>query len=259
MKNNIKITFLGTGTSLGVPIIACECEVCKSTDPRDNRLRSSILITTRNKNIVIDTGPDFRQQMLRSKITNLDAIIFTHEHKDHVAGLDDVRPFNFLHKKSVRVYAEERVHLALQREYAYIFTETPYPGVPEITMNIIDLNTFYIDDIPVVPIRVMHYKLPILGFRIGNFAYLTDMKSLPPEEKKKLTKLDTLVVTSLRKEEHISHMNLQESINLIEDIKPQKAYLTHLSHRFGKHGIEGPKLPSNVFIAYDGLSVEISG
>jgi phosphoribosyl 1,2-cyclic phosphate phosphodiesterase len=259
MKNTIKITFLGTGTSLGVPIIACECEVCSSSDHRDNRLRSSILVTTKNKNIVIDTGPDFRQQMLRSKITNLDAVIFTHEHKDHVAGLDDIRPFNLHHKKAVRVYAEERVHLALQREYAYIFSETPYPGIPEITMNIIDLDTFYIDDILVVPIRVMHYKLPILGFRIGNFAYLTDIKSLPPEEKKKLTELDTLVVTSLRKEEHISHMNLQESISFIEDIKPQRAYLTHLSHRFGKHGIEEPKLPPNIFIAYDGLSIDISG
>lgn len=253
----LKITFLGTGTSQGIPIIACECDVCKSSDPRDKRLRTSILITTDNKNIVIDTGPDFRQQMLRAKIKHLDAVVFTHEHKDHVAGLDDVRPFNFLHKKAVHVYAEERVYSALKREYAYIFADNPYPGVPEINMNIINENNFHIDNIPVTPIRVMHYKLPILGFRIHNFAYLTDMKSLPNTELRKLENIDTLVVTALRKEQHISHMNLEESLELIKRIKPKKSYLIHLSHRFGKHAKEEVRLPENVNIAYDGLTIEV--
>ncbi len=257
MNNKLKITFLGTGTSQGIPIIACGCDVCKSTDPKDKRLRSSILITTNDKNIVVDTGPDFRQQMLRSKIKKLDAILFTHEHNDHVAGLDDVRPFNFLHKKAVRVFAEERVYSALKREYAYIFTDNPYPGIPEIDINIIDENDFFIDDIPVTPIRVMHYKLPILGFRIYNFAYLTDIKTLPEPEKNKLTGIDTLVVTALRKEKHISHMNLEESIEFIKEINPKRSYLIHLGHGFGKHADEEPKLPENVFIAYDGLTIEV--
>lgn len=258
MEKSLKITFLGTGTSQGVPIIACNCEICKSTDPRDNRLRTSILINTGGKNIVIDTGPDFRQQMLSAKIKHLDAVLFTHEHKDHVAGLDDVRPFNFLHKKPVRIYAEERVYKALKREYAYIFSENPYPGVPEISINIIDENNFSVDHIPVIPIRVMHYKLPILGFRIYDFAYLTDIKTVPEAEFKKLENIDTLVITALRKEQHISHMNLEESLKFIEKIKPKRSYLIHLSHMFGKHAEEEPQLPKNVYIAYDGLTIKVS-
>jgi phosphoribosyl 1,2-cyclic phosphate phosphodiesterase len=257
MKNKLKITFLGTGTSQGIPIIACDCFVCKSTDPRDKRLRTSILIQAGEKNIVIDTGPDFRQQMLRSKIKTLDAVLFTHEHKDHVAGLDDVRPFNFLYKKAVRVFSEERVFAALKREYAYIFAENPYPGVPEIEINLIDDRDFYIDDMCVTPIRVMHHKLPILGFRIQDFAYLTDMKTLPDSEISKLSNIDTLVVTALRKEEHISHMNLEESLQFIKQINPKRSYLIHLSHKFGKHANEEVSLPENVFIAYDGLKIEV--
>jgi phosphoribosyl 1,2-cyclic phosphate phosphodiesterase len=258
MDKSLKITFLGTGTSQGVPIIACDCEICKSSDPRDKRLRTSVLINTGDKNIVIDTGPDFRQQMLTAKIKHLDAVLFTHEHKDHVAGLDDVRPFNFLHKKPVRIFAEDRVYEALKREYAYIFSKNPYPGVPEISINIINENNFFIDHIPVIPIRVMHYKLPILGFRIYNFAYLTDIKTIPESEINKLKNIDTLVITALRKEEHISHMNLEESLKFIEKIRPKRSYLIHLSHRFGKHAEEEPQLPENVHIAYDGLTIEVS-
>lgn len=255
--SEINVTFLGTGTSQGVPIIGCNCEVCKSPDSKDKRLRSSILVQTKGKNLVIDTGPDFRQQMLRSKITKLDAVLFTHEHKDHVAGLDDVRPFNFLHKSAVKVYAEKRVQEALKREYAYIFTENPYPGAPQIDMTLIDNTPFQIEEIEILPIRVMHHKLPILGYRIGDFAYLTDMKSLPNSELEKLKDLKVLVVTSLRKEEHISHMHLEESIELIHKINPGIAYLIHLSHRFGLHEIEEAKLSAPVKIAYDGLKIRI--
>ncbi len=254
---NIKITFLGTGTSQGVPIIGCNCEVCKSVNPKDNRLRSSVLVQTNGKNIVIDTGPDFRQQMLRSKISKLDAVLFTHEHKDHVAGLDDVRPFNFLHKTAVKVYAEKRVQNALKREYAYIFSKTPYPGIPQIDMVLIDESDFQIEDIMITPIRVMHHKLPILGFRIGSFAYLTDMKLLPGTELDKLKGVKVLVVTSLRKETHISHMNLEESLEFIQKINPEIAYLTHLSHRFGLHENEESKLPESIKIAYDRLQISI--
>lgn len=253
----LKVTFLGTGTSQGIPIIGCNCAVCKSNDQRDKRLRASVLIEIMDKNLVIDTGPDFRQQMLRSRVTKLDAVIFTHEHKDHVAGLDDIRPFNFLYKKPVKVYAEKRVQNALKREYAYIFEENPYPGAPNIDMNLIDDKPFKIDDIDIIPIRLMHHKLPILGFRIKDFAYMTDIKTLPESEQDKLQNVDTLVITALRKEEHISHMNLEESLDLIRKINPKRAFLNHLSHRFGLHAVEEKLLPEQVFIAYDQLTLDI--
>lgn len=256
MDTKTKITFLGTGTSQGVPIIACGCEVCLSGDQRDKRLRSSVLVQINKLNIVIDTGPDFRQQMLNTGIQNLSAVLFTHEHKDHVAGLDDVRPFNFINRRAVDIYAETRVQESLKREYAYIFSENPYPGIPEINMHLIDERPFFIDGVEIIPIRVMHHLLPVLGFRIGNFAYLTDMKTLPINEEAKLQNLDALVLTSLRKEPHISHMNLDEALELSEKLKPRRTYLTHLSHRFGLHAEEQQKLPENVFIAYDGLMIE---
>ena len=255
--SEVNVTFLGTGTSQGVPIIGCNCMVCKSLDPKDHRLRTSVLVQTKGKNIVIDTGPDFRQQMLRTGISKLDAVLFTHEHKDHVAGLDDVRPFNFLHKTPVNVYAEKRVQSALKREYAYIFSDNPYPGIPQINMTLIDESPFQIEDVEIIPIRVMHHQLPILGFRIGDFAYLTDMKSLPETEYSKLTGIKTLVVTALRKELHISHMNLDESIEFIHKVNPEKAYLIHLSHRFGLHKAEEDKLPESIKIAFDGLQIKV--
>ncbi|MBN1597419.1 MAG: MBL fold metallo-hydrolase [Bacteroidales bacterium] len=257
MENKLNITFLGTGTSQGIPIIGCDCEVCRSADARNKRLRTSILINYKNKNIVVDTGPDFRQQMLNAEVKELRAILFTHEHKDHVAGLDDVRPFNFKTGKPIDVYAEQRVQDAIKREYAYIFSENPYPGIPQINMHLISHTNFNIDDIEINPIRVMHHKLPILGFKIGKFAYLTDIKTLPGEEKKKVSNLDAIVVTALRKEPHISHMNIEEAVTLIRELNPKKAYLTHLSHRFGLHEFEEKKLPPNVFIAYDGLRISI--
>lgn len=257
MQQPIEITFLGTGTSQGVPVIGCKCDVCTSSDVRDNRLRSSILISVGNKNFVVDTGPDFRQQMLCNKVDNIRAILYTHEHKDHVAGLDDIRPYNFTHHKPVDVYAENRVLRALKREYSYIFAIYRYPGIPEINMHKIGLKSFSIDETEFIPIRVYHHKLPILGFRVGNFAYLTDIKTIPGKEKLKLKNLETLVVTTLRKEEHISHMNLDEALELTEEVKPKRAYLTHLSHRFGLHADEELRLPEGVFIAYDGLKIVV--
>jgi phosphoribosyl 1,2-cyclic phosphate phosphodiesterase len=254
---NMHITFLGTGTSQGVPVISCNCEVCTSNDKRDTRLRTSILIALENKNIVIDTGPDFRQQMLQQKVNNITAVLFTHEHKDHTAGLDDVRPYNFLHKKPIDIYAELRVLRALKREYSYIFSANHYPGIPEIVRHRIKLKAFEIDGIKIIPIRIYHHKLPIVGFRIKNFAYLTDIKTITKTEKGKLKNLDALVVTALRKEEHISHMNLVEALDLINELAPKKAYLTHLSHRFGLHDIEEKLLPENVCIAYDGLKINL--
>jgi phosphoribosyl 1,2-cyclic phosphate phosphodiesterase len=259
MPVKMEITFLGTGTSQGVPVIGCKCNVCTSTDKRDNRLRSSIMISIGEQNLIVDTGPDFRQQMLQDNVDNIRAILYTHEHKDHVAGLDDIRPFNFHNQKPVDVYAESRVLRALKKEYSYMFTLYHYPGIPEVNMNSIGLKPFQIDDIEIVPVRVNHHKLPILGFRVGDFAYLTDLKTISSKEKLKLQNLDTLVVTTLRKEEHVSHMNLDEALTLIEDLRPKQAYLTHLSHRFGLHAEEEPLLPENVRIAYDGLKIKVEG
>jgi phosphoribosyl 1,2-cyclic phosphate phosphodiesterase len=254
---DVKITLLGTGTSQGVPVIACSCPVCQSEDPRDRRLRSSILIEKEGKILVIDTGPDFRQQMLTQDVKDLTAILFTHEHKDHVAGLDDVRAFNFILKRHMDVYAEKRVQEALKREYAYIFSDEKYPGVPRINMHLIQNREFNIGEISVLPIRAYHYRLPVFGFRIDNFAYLTDVKSVPDEELYKLKNLEILVLTALRKQTHISHMNLDEAVNLINRVKPVKTYLTHLSHAFGLHREEEAKLPPHIRIAYDGLSISL--
>jgi len=257
MSSLTQVTFLGTGTSQGVPIISCKCEVCTSKDSRDSRLRSSVLVQTDANSIVIDTGPDFRQQMLKNKVENLTAVLFTHEHKDHVAGLDDVRPFNFIQKQAIDVYAEARVQDALRREYAYIFSEEKYPGIPEINMHLIGEDCFYVGETKVIPIRLFHHKLPILGYRIGDFCYLTDMKTIPEPELEKLKGVKVLVVNALRKEQHLSHFNLDEALSFIELIKPQSAYLTHLSHRFGLHKQEEKRLPLNVKIAYDGLVLDI--
>jgi phosphoribosyl 1,2-cyclic phosphate phosphodiesterase len=257
MKDSVKITFLGTGTSQGVPVIACSCPVCLSSDPRDNRLRASVMIETQKKIFIIDTGPDFRQQMLREKVKYITAILFTHEHKDHVAGLDDVRAFNFILNKNIDVYAESRVQEAIQHEFAYIFAEYKYPGIPLINMHQIDNKLFEIEGVKFQPIRAFHYKLPVLGFRIGAFAYLTDIKTISEEEKIKLHNLEILVINALRKEKHISHLNLQEALDLVNELGPKQAYLTHLSHRFGLHNYEESLLPSNVKIAFDGLKLVV--
>jgi len=258
MNHAFKITFLGTGTSQGVPVIACNCRVCQSTDLKDKRLRSSVMVEINGKIIIIDTGPDFRQQMLRENVKDIDAVLFTHEHKDHVAGLDDVRAYNFVLKKRIDVYAERRVQEALEREFAYIFAEYKYPGIPEINMHLIDNSGFEIHGIQITPVRVNHYELPVFGYRIGDFAYLTDVKTIPKEEKTKLKNLEVLIINALRKETHISHLNLDEAVDLINELKPKRAYLTHLSHRFGLHAEEEPDLPDNILIGYDGLQINVN-
>lgn len=257
MDRQFKITFLGTGTSHGVPVIACNCDVCSSDDPRDKRLRASILVETGDKTFVVDTGPDFRQQMLRAGVRELTAILFTHEHRDHVAGLDDVRAFNFIQHKKMDVYAEKRIESALKHQFDYIFSEDKYPGIPEINLHEIDEKPFSVEGIEIIPIRVYHHKLPVLGFRFGDFAYLTDVKTIPEKEKEKLRNLRVLVLTCLRKEPHISHLNLEEALLLAKELKPGMTYLTHMSHRFGRHASEQLLLPENVAIAYDGLQLTV--
>lgn len=253
----MKITFLGTGTSQGVPVIACNCEVCTSKDPRDKRLRSSILIEEGDKVIVIDSGPDFRYQMLRAKVKHLDAIVFTHEHKDHIAGMDDIRAFNYRQESAIDVYATTRVQEALKREFSYVFAEMKYPGVPEVNLKTIDLKPFMIGDIQFRPIEVMHYKLPVLGFRIGDFTYITDAKTISEHEKQKIKGTKTLVVNALQIEKHISHFTFVEAIAFAREIGAEKTYFTHISHRLGRHEPTLSLLPKNITLAYDGLVLEV--
>ena len=253
----MKVTFLGTGTSQGVPVIACSCKTCLSGDPRDKRLRTSLLLETGNITIVIDTGPDFRQQMLRENVKRLDAVIFTHEHRDHIAGLDDIRAFNFIQKRPVDIFTEERVLSALRYEYPYIFAEKKYPGIPEINIHLIDEEDFTVNGLKIAPIRLMHYKLPVLGFRIGDAAYITDANFISEQEKEKLFGVKYLIINALRKEKHVSHFSLSEAVSLIEEISPKRAYLTHLSHQMGLHDDLEKELPPNIHPAYDGLAFEV--
>ncbi len=247
----MKITFLGTGTSQGVPVIACKCDVCKSSDEKDKRLRSSVMIETQGTTIVIDTGPDFRQQMLRENVEKLDAVIFTHEHKDHIAGLDDVRSFNYIQKKPMDIYAQERVNDALKREYAYVFAEDKYPGVPQLNLYNIDNKEFKISNVTIIPIEVMHISLPIFGYRINDFTYITDANFISEEEKLKIKGSKILVINALRKKKHFSHFCLSEALELINKIKPEKAYITHISHQMGLTKDIKKELPKNVAFAYD--------
>lgn len=251
----MNVTFLGTGTSQGVPLIACDCSVCTSADERDKRLRSAVLIQKNGKNIVIDSGPDFRQQMLRCGIKHLDALVFTHAHKDHLAGMDDIRGFNFRMKKPIRIFCDERVEKQMRNEFQYIFSAEKYPGIPDVEINRIGINQFDIDDIPVQPIEVMHYKLPVLGFRVDDFVYITDANFIAETEKVKLKGCHTLVLNALRKEPHVSHFTLQEALDIIAEIKPQQAYLTHISHQLGLAASIEAELPPNVHLAYDGLQL----
>ncbi len=256
-KPEIKVTFLGTGTSQGVPVIACECEVCQSQDKKDKRLRSSVLVQVNKKNIVIDTGPDFRQQMLTHKVKHLEAVLFTHEHKDHIAGLDDVRAFNYIQKQPTDIYASENVIKALKREFYYAFEEVKYPGVPQLNIHQIENKPFIADDISIIPILVYHYKLPVFGFRIGDFVYITDANKIPIEEIVKLKDVKILVLNALRKEKHISHFTLSEAIEVAREINAQKTYFTHISHLMGKHEEVNKELPENMYLAYDGLTIEV--
>jgi phosphoribosyl 1,2-cyclic phosphate phosphodiesterase len=254
---SIKVTFLGTGTSQGVPIIACNCEVCTSSNPKDKRLRSSVLVETAKTRIIIDSGPDFRQQLLREKVKRLDAVVLTHEHKDHIAGLDEVKAFNFINKMRMPVYATERVQAALKREFAYIFSDEKYPGIPEVDLFEIDNDVFTIGDIVLEPVNVMHYKLPVKGFRVNNFAYITDANFIPESEKEKLMNLDVLVLNALRREPHISHFTFKEAIEMVKELKPRKAYFTHISHQLGLHDELSKELPGNIELAVDGLQLII--
>ncbi len=253
----LKITFLGTGTSQGVPVIACNCDTCSSIDPRDKRLRSSILVQTSERTIIVDTGPDFRTQMLRENVKELDAVLFTHEHKDHTAGLDDIRSYNYIKQKPMDVYAEPPVIRSLKMEFAYIFAEKKYPGVPQVEIHTIENESFQIDGIDVTPIRVMHYRLPILGFRIGDFTYITDANYISEEEKEKIIGTRHLVIGALRKQKHISHYSLDEALKLISELSPKRAYITHISHQMGRYEEVQKELPSGTMLAYDGLQIEV--
>lgn len=253
----MKITFLGTGTSQGVPVIGCSCPGCKSDDLHDKRLRSSILVEQDDLVIVIDTGPDFRQQMLRAKVNRLDAVFYTHEHRDHIAGLDDIRAYNFIQKSSMDIYAEERVIRSLKSMFPYIFAEKKYPGVPQVAMHAILPEPFSIGSLEIIPIKMMHYRLPVLGFRIGDFAYLTDANYISEQEKEKLFGVKSLVVNALRRETHISHFTLSQAVSLIEELSPREGYLTHISHQMGPCSVVDDELPSNIRTAYDGLVLEL--
>ena len=251
----MKLTLLGTGTSQGVPVIGCDCEVCRSNDPHDNRLRSSALLTSGNTNILIDAGPDLRQQMLRAKVHHLDAILLTHEHNDHVIGLDDIRPFNFRSGQPMTIYALPRVAAEVRKRFEYVFGEY-IPGLPRIALVPLNEQTSLdIGGVHIQPIGVRHGRLPILGFRFGDLAYLTDVKTLEPAEFEKLSGLKYLVVNALHHEEHHAHLNLQEALAFVAQVQPEQAWLTHVSHRMGLARVEGPKLPPGVSLAYDGLEI----
>ena len=257
MTNNpIKITFLGTGTSQGVPMLLSDEAVNLSKDAKDKRLRSSVLLTCDGKNILIDCGPDFRYQMLRAEVKAIEGILFTHEHSDHIAGLDEIRPYCYK-QGAVHIYAQDRVMTALEKRYDYIFAkENRYPGAAKVVENRIDDRLFTIGDIEIIPINVMHGRLPIFGYRVGGVAYLTDVKTLPDSELDKLRDLDVLVLSALRIDPHPTHLNLEESLALIEELQPKKAYLTHISHRLGFHEEVSKDLPNNVYLAFDGLVVD---
>ena len=251
----MKVTFLGTGTSQGIPVIACNCDVCLSEDLKDKRLRSSIMIELKGKRIIIDCGPDFRQQMLREKITSIDAILITHGHKDHIGGLDDVRAFNYILRKPTDVYTTKTIQRMVRREFSYAFSGNKYPGVPEILLHTIGNKPFEIDGITVTPIKARHFNHQyVFGYRIADLTYITDAVEISPREKKKIFGSRVIVINALRKKKHYSHFNLEEALSILKEMNPEKGYLTHISHQMGKSEEINRELPGNVEFAYDGLT-----
>ena len=253
----LKITFLGTGTSSGVPLIGCDCAVCTSVDPKDNRLRSSILVESATTTLVVDTGPDFRYQMLREKVKKLDAVVFTHPHRDHMAGLDDVRAYNFFQKMPIDIYADSLMESAIRRDFYYAFADTRYPGIPELNLISISDEPFIVGDIPVIPIKVWHMKMPVLGFRFGNFTYITDANRIEEEEKNKIRGSEILVLNALRKQQHISHFTLGEAVDMVQELRVPVGYFTHMSHQTGLHADIEAELPDNIHLAWDGLVLNL--
>jgi len=253
----LTITLLGTGTSSGVPMIACPCEVCSSVNPKDKRLRCSVLVQSATTTLAVDAGPDFRYQMLRAGVKHLDAILFTHPHKDHIAGLDDVRAFNFFSRKPMNIYANELTQEVIIREFPYAFTDTKYPGLPEITLNPIDMEPFTVGDILVVPVLVWHLKMQVLAFRFGKFTYITDANRIDEGEKEKIKGSEVMVINALRKEKHISHFSLSEAVTLAQELQVSQTWLTHISHQLGKHDEVSTTLPNGIALAYDTLQIKI--
>lgn len=256
-KSSMRITFLGTGTSIGVPVVACNCPVCLSDDARDKRLRTSAMVTIGGRNLVIDCGPDFRMQMLKNNVDEIDAILFTHDHRDHIAGLDDIRAFNYILNKKIVVYGTDEVMKAINTVFPYVFCESRFFGSPQISVMIIDENPFDVNTIRVIPIRAMHGKSPVLGFRINDFTYITDASYIPEQELDKAKGSKVIVVNALRNSKHISHFSLTEAIEIISQLNPEKAYITHISHFLGLHGEVEQKLPPNIKLAFDNLVVEL--
>jgi phosphoribosyl 1,2-cyclic phosphate phosphodiesterase len=253
----MKITFLGTGTSQGIPVIACDCAVCRSLDPRDNRLRTSVWVEVFGKSFVIDTGPDFRQQMLRANVRDITAVLFTHQHKDHTAGLDDIRAYNHRQQQDIPLYGRQSVLNQIKGEFAYAFSEQRYPGVPHFELFPIENRPFEIEGVVITPIEVMHHKLAVYGFRIGDFTYITDANFITEEEQEKIAGSRVLVLDTLQKEPHLSHFTLSQSLDLIDKLNVPQAYLIHMSHKLGKHADIEAELPPHVRLSYDGLTIEL--
>jgi phosphoribosyl 1,2-cyclic phosphate phosphodiesterase len=237
-------------------MIGCDCEVCRSTDKKDNRLRSSILVQSAQTTIVVDTGPDFRYQMLRQRVKKLDAVIYTHPHKDHLAGLDDIRAYNFFSRKPIDIYADSLTEEAVRRDFYYAFTDTKYPGIPELNMNTLSMEPFTVGDIPVIPILVWHMKMPVMGFRFGKFTYITDANRIDEPEREKIRGSEVMVLNALRKQKHISHFTLEEAIEQVGELKVPTAYFTHISHQLGLHQVIEAELPEDMHLAWDGLELQ---